>query len=92
MADLLLDQVLAVGFVAEWEEFLSADALSAWMVLLISAVSLGSSLYAGRYFHRDLAAGVVTAEVGQTSALKDAALAHRDLESRRTVGATLLLP
>jgi hydrogenase-4 component F len=56
----LLDQVLAVGFVAEWEEFLSADALSAWMVLLISAVSLGSSLYAGRYFRRDLVAGVVT--------------------------------
>jgi len=57
----LLEQVLAVGFVAEWEQFLSADALSAWMVLLISAVSLGSSLYAGRYFRRDLAAGVVTA-------------------------------
>jgi hydrogenase-4 component F len=31
------------------------------MVLLISAVSLGTSLYAGRYFRRDLAAGVVTA-------------------------------
>jgi hydrogenase-4 component F len=41
-------------------EFLYADALSAWMVLLISMVSLGASLYAGRYFERDLAAGVVT--------------------------------
>src|SRR5438093_3524336 len=30
------------------------------MVMLISAVSLGSSLYAGRYFKRDLASGVVT--------------------------------
>ena len=30
------------------------------MVLLISVVSLGSSLYAGRYFQRDLAAGAVT--------------------------------
>ena len=46
--------------VTEWEEFFRADALSVWMVLLISVVSLGSSLYAGRYFQRDLAAGVVT--------------------------------
>ncbi len=47
--------------VTEWDGFFRADALSAWMVLLISAVSLGSSLYAGRYFRRDLAAGTVTA-------------------------------
>ena len=46
--------------VTEWEEFFRADALSAWMVLLISVVSLGTSLYAGRYFRRDLAAGAVT--------------------------------
>jgi hydrogenase-4 component F len=57
----LLHQVLAGGVVAEWKEFLSADALSSWMVLLISTVSLATSLYAGRYFRRDLAAGVVTA-------------------------------
>src|SRR5437870_3109880 len=50
----LLQQVLARGVVVEWHEFLYADALSALMVLLISAVSLGSSLYAGRYFQRDL--------------------------------------
>src|SRR6059036_1598898 len=56
----LLDQVLANGVVTEWNQFLPADALSAWMVLLISAVSLATSLYAGRYFRRDLAAGVVT--------------------------------
>lgn len=56
----LLGQVRAHGVVAEWNEFLYADALSAWMVLLISAVSLGASLYAGRYFQRDLANGVVT--------------------------------
>jgi len=47
--------------VTECAEFFRADALSTWMVLLISVVSLGSSLYAGRYFRRDLAAGVVTA-------------------------------
>src|ERR1039457_1746953 len=56
----LVHQVLARGVVTEWNEFLYADALSAWMVLLISAVSLGTSLYAGRYFQRDLANGVVT--------------------------------
>jgi hydrogenase-4 component F len=57
---MLVHQVLARGSVTEWGEFLYADALSAWMVLLISAVSLGSSLYAGRYFQRDLAGGAVT--------------------------------
>ncbi|MGO9479736.1 MAG: proton-conducting transporter membrane subunit [Limisphaerales bacterium] len=57
----LLHEVLAHTVVTEWREFFYADALSAWMVLLISAVSLGTSLYAGRYFRRDLAAGVVTA-------------------------------
>jgi hydrogenase-4 component F len=56
----LLPQVLEHSVVTEWKEFLYADALSVWMVLLISAVSLGASLYAGRYFRRDLAAGVVT--------------------------------
>src|SRR5258705_10790129 len=30
------------------------------MVLLISAVSLGTSLYGGRYFRRELESGVVT--------------------------------
>ena len=57
----LLDRVAADGPVTEWAGFLRADALSAWMVLLISTVSLATSLYAGRYFQRDLAAGNVTA-------------------------------
>ena len=57
----LVPQVLARGVVSEWREFLYADALSAWMVLLILTVSLATSLYAGRYFRRDLAAGIVTA-------------------------------
>ena len=56
----LLQEVLANKVVTEWGQFFYADALSAWMVLLISAVSLGTSLYAGRYFRRDLAAGTVT--------------------------------
>jgi len=49
------------GAVTEWKEFLRADALSAWMVLLISVVSLATSLYAVHYFRRDLATGALTA-------------------------------
>lgn len=39
-----------------------------------------------------IGSGVVRIEIGQTYALKDAAQAHRDLEARRTVGSTVLLP
>lgn len=60
MGIVLLHQVLMRGVVTQWNEFFYADALSAWMVLLISVVSLASSLYAGHYFQRDLAAGAVT--------------------------------
>ncbi|MGL4289377.1 MAG: quinone oxidoreductase family protein [Phreatobacter sp.] len=38
------------------------------------------------------ASGTVKVEVQQTYALKDAALAHRDLEGRKTTGSTVLLP
>jgi NADPH2:quinone reductase len=37
-------------------------------------------------------AGKIVSEASQTYALKDAAQAHRDLEARKTTGATLLLP
>ena len=59
----LVQAVLAQpgGAVTEWKEFLRADALSAWMVLLISVVSLATSLYAVHYFRRDLATGALTA-------------------------------
>jgi hydrogenase-4 component F len=46
--------------VTEWDEFLRADALSAWMVLLISVVSLATSIYAANYFRRDLADAALT--------------------------------
>jgi NADPH2:quinone reductase len=36
--------------------------------------------------------GAVKIEVNQTYPLKDAAQAHRDLESRKTTGSTVLLP
>src|SRR5436309_6251597 len=58
----LMGQLLASQshVVTECGEFFRADALSAWMVLLISVVSLGSSLYARGYFRREVAAGSVT--------------------------------
>jgi hydrogenase-4 component F len=55
----LLQQILSHASVVEWNEFLSADALSAWMVLLISTVSLGASLYGTGYFRHELAAGTL---------------------------------
>lgn len=36
--------------------------------------------------------GVISANIGQTYALEDAAQAHRDLEAGKTVGATILKP
>jgi NADPH:quinone reductase len=39
-----------------------------------------------------LASGDVRTHIGQRAQLREAAAAHRDLESRRTVGATVLLP
>ncbi len=56
----LLGVVTSRGPVMALGEFLSADALSAWMVLLVAAVSLGAMLTAPGYFLRDLAAGAVT--------------------------------
>lgn len=55
----LLRRVNAEAVVTEFGEFFRADALSAWMVLLISMVSLGTALYAGSYFKRDLADGAL---------------------------------
>ncbi len=39
-----------------------------------------------------VAKGIVTIEVNQRYALRDAAQAHRDLEARKTTGSTVLLP
>jgi NADPH:quinone reductase len=36
--------------------------------------------------------GAVKIDVGQSYALRDAAAAHRDLEARKTIGSTLLIP
>jgi hydrogenase-4 component F len=56
----LVPQVLERGVVMEWGEFLRADALSTWMVLVISVVSLASAIYSVGYLQRDLADGAVT--------------------------------
>lgn len=56
----LINAVLADQVITECREFFRADALSALMALLISVVSVATSLYAGRYFRRDIADGVVT--------------------------------
>lgn len=47
---------------------------------------------AARALFDAVGAGTVKAEVNQRYALKDAAEAHRDLEARRTTGASVLLP
>ena len=47
---------------------------------------------AARETFRMVASGKVKLTIGQRYALADAAAAHRDLEARRTVGATVLLP
>jgi NADPH2:quinone reductase len=39
-----------------------------------------------------LASGEIQAHVGQRMPLREAAAAHRDLEGRRTIGATVLIP
>lgn len=48
------------GVVVEWGEFLRADALSAWMILLVAIVSVVTSIYAVRYFRSDLAEAAIT--------------------------------
>jgi len=39
-----------------------------------------------------VARGVISVKIGQTYPLREAAQAHRDLEARRTTGATVLIP
>lgn len=56
----LVSLVLARGVVTAWHEALQADALSAWMVLLVAIVSFGAMLSAPGYFQRDVAEGALT--------------------------------
>jgi NADPH:quinone reductase len=47
---------------------------------------------AARELFEVIGRGAVRIEIGQTYALQDVAQAHRDLEGRRTVGSTVLIP
>jgi NADPH2:quinone reductase len=47
---------------------------------------------ASRELFEIIGRGAVRIEIGRTYALQDVAQAHRDLEARRTVGSTVLLP
>ena len=47
---------------------------------------------AARELFEVIGQGVVRIEIGQSYALQDVAQAHRDLEARRTVGSTVLIP
>ncbi len=47
---------------------------------------------AARELFAAIGRGAVRIEIGQTYALQDVAQAHRDLESRRTVGSSVLIP
>jgi len=49
-------------------------------------------LTAARALFDVVLSGTVKIEVRQTYPLPDAARAHRDLESRQTIGSTVLLP
>jgi len=49
-------------------------------------------LAASRELFDVVASGAVKVKIGQTYPLSDAAEAHRDLESRKTTGSTLLIP
>jgi len=36
--------------------------------------------------------GIVKVQIGKTYSLADAGMAHRDIESRRTTGSSILIP
>lgn len=52
----------------------------------------GDLTRAARELFEVVASGAVQIRIGQTYRLQDAAQAHRDLESRRTTGSTVLVP
>jgi NADPH2:quinone reductase len=82
------------GMIADFKfsELASGGSLYATRPMLFDYIKTREELSsrAGDLFAR-LASGQVKAQIGQRVALQDAAAAHRDLESRRTMGATVLL-
>jgi NADPH2:quinone reductase len=83
------------GMIADFKfsELASGGSLYATRPMLFDYIKTREELSsrAADLFAR-LASGQIKAHIGQRVALQDAAAAHRDLESRRTMGATVLLP
>jgi len=83
------------GMIADFKfsDLASGGSLYATRPMLFDYIKSRSDLSAraADLFAR-LASGEIKAHVGQRLALCDAAAAHRGLESRRTIGATVLLP
>ncbi len=83
------------GMIADFKfsDLASGGSLFATRPMLFDYIKSRSDLTAraADLFGR-LASGEIKAHVGQRVALQDAATAHRDLENRRTMGATVLLP
>jgi len=65
--------------------FLTRPALGQYIATRDELVTSATRLF-------EVVGSAVKIEVGQSYALRDAAAAHRDLEARKTVGSTLLLP
>ena len=66
--------------------FITRPTLMHYIAKRDELLALGAELFAV------VSSGKVKIEVNQTYALADAANAHRDLESRKTTGSTILLP
>ena len=83
------------GMIADFKfsELASGGSLYATRPMLFDYIKTREELSsrAADLFAR-LASGQIKAHIGQRAALQDAAAAHRELESRRTMGATVLLP
>jgi NADPH:quinone reductase len=83
------------GMIADFKfsELASGGSLYATRPMLFDYIKTREELStrAADLFAR-LASGQIKAHIGQRVALQDAAAAHRDLEGRRTMGATVLLP
>ena len=83
------------GMIADFKfsDLASAGSLFATRPMLFDYIKSREDLSsrAADLFGR-LASGEIKAHIGQRAALRDAADAHRNLESRRTTGATVLLP
>ncbi len=66
--------------------YVTRPTLGTYVAARADLVAAGEALFGA------VTQGIVEIKVNQTYALKDAAQAHRDLESRKTTGSTVLIP